>query len=219
MENNLNLLSRLMARVTITDTCWLWNGPVDKNGYGRMRVGGRKIKGVHRVSLEAHTGQVADGLLVCHHCDTPACVNPQHLYVGTALQNNRDKMQRGRGVFYHGEESGTSKLTEENVREIVRLYSTGEWRQADLASKYAVSNATIQLILSGKNWKHLDIAPFKGMRHAAKKTLRKLTADQQSSLVAEYIGGGISQMALAKKYGVSQQYVSLAVSKGSGHGR
>ena len=80
--------------------CWMWTGSVDKDGYGRMRGSIDKVvwsMRAPRASWECYVGLIPKGLMVLHHCDTPACINPQHLYLGTQAENGRDKKIRGRG--------------------------------------------------------------------------------------------------------------------------
>ena len=89
------LLERFFLKVKKTRKCWLWQGGIEKNGYGRIKIKGRKV-GVHRLSYELHQGPIVDGLFVLHRCDTPPCVNPEHLYLGTQKQNIRDCVSRER---------------------------------------------------------------------------------------------------------------------------
>lgn len=190
--------------------CWVWLGAKDRDGYGRMRIGDRRTMRAHRISYAIHHGDPGR-MLVCHHCDNPSCVNPDHLFLGTALDNNRDRVSKGRSNNARpGGANQSAKLTDDQAAAIAARYRAGGVRQVDLANEYGVSKSAIQLLLSGKNWKGLG-APVEGMRHAPKRSLRRLTDEARSALIAEYLAGGISQTALAEKYGVSQGYVSQAV--------
>lgn len=75
--------------------CWVWNGRVNHKGYGKASWNGKEAR-VHRVIYEHFHGAVPEGMQVCHHCDNPPCCNPEHLFVGTALDNEHDKLRKGR---------------------------------------------------------------------------------------------------------------------------
>jgi len=90
---------KFWSKVTKTDGCWMWGGVKTLKGYGIIRVGGRvdpKNLRAHRISWLLHNGPVPRGLMVCHHCDNPSCVRPDHLFVGTAVDNVHDSIKKGR---------------------------------------------------------------------------------------------------------------------------
>ena len=95
--------------------CWLWTGTCNPAGYGTIGKD-RRERLAHRVSWELHRGPIPDGLSVCHHCDVPRSVNPDHLFVGTDADNMADKTRKMRQHW--GEKKPTSKLTEGQVRAI-----------------------------------------------------------------------------------------------------
>lgn len=90
------LPERFWSKVEKTDACWLWRGGVKPNGYGRFVIGHSTQVYAHRFAWELTNGAVADGLFVCHHCDTPLCVRPDHLFLGTHTENMRDMLAKGR---------------------------------------------------------------------------------------------------------------------------
>ena len=84
-------------RVKKTQICWIWTGRFDGVGYGIIQLGrGEKRKGAHRASWELHYGKIPDGLMICHHCDNPSCVRPDHLFLGTQKDNLQDASRKGR---------------------------------------------------------------------------------------------------------------------------
>jgi len=139
--------------------CWLWNGLCDKNGYGLICVHRFKNEGAHRVSWRLHRGNIPSDLFVLHRCNTPACVNPAHLYLGSPMDNMRDKMRAGRWKGGSsprlGEKHHACKLTETQVIEILQQAYAGTPKLA-LARKYGISKSQIKTIASGKGWKHID---------------------------------------------------------------
>ena len=105
---NISLLQRLMAKVEITESgCWLWHGNFNNQGYGYIGVDYKK-KLVHRLSWELHFGPIPEGMQMCHRCDVPLCVNPGHLFIGTATDNVRDMFSKDRNGW-------TSRVYPENM--------------------------------------------------------------------------------------------------------
>lgn len=92
-------LDRFMGKVDASGDCWVWTGSVAPNGYGRFFLDG-KVVYAHRAAYELTHGTIPDGLYVCHHCDNPRCVQPDHLFLGTPSDNALDKVQKGRANPY-----------------------------------------------------------------------------------------------------------------------
>lgn len=129
-----------------TDECWLWRVGRTSKGYGHLRVNGQ-IERAHRVLYEMAVGPIPDGLVVRHDCDTPACVNPFHLRVGTQAENMRDAVERG--LFPTGEYNARTKLTADQIAEIRWRWSEGE-KQTDLAREFGVSSSHVSRICTWK---------------------------------------------------------------------
>ena len=100
-ECSSNDVERFWRYVRKTESCWLWEAYKNHDGYGRFWLNGRSVT-ASRFSYALAHGQIPDGLAVCHRCDTPACVNPNHLFLGTQSENIRDAFQKGRKVIPKG---------------------------------------------------------------------------------------------------------------------
>lgn len=134
------------------DDCWEWKSAITKAGYGLLSVNGVRIY-AHRISAELHGLDIKEKH-VCHKCDNPPCVNPNHLFVGTAKDNMCDAANKGRAVpppILFGEQNGCSKLTDEAVREI--RSSTEPSRK--LGKKFGVSKTNILRVRHGVIWGHV----------------------------------------------------------------
>lgn len=129
------------------DECWEWQGFKHK-GYGRIRIGANAV-GAHRVRYQLENGPIPDGLTVLHRCDNPGCNNPAHLFLGTNLDNNRDRDAKQRQA--RGDRAPTAKLTEDAVR---RLRS-GALNPSEAAAYYGVTDRTITAAKAGITWRHL----------------------------------------------------------------
>lgn len=136
--------------------CWEWQSNIQANGYGHMKHSGT-ARGVHRVSYEMHKGEIPKGAYVLHRCDNRCCVNPLHLFVGTALDNRIDMQGKKRHV--HGERVNTAKLTELQVIEIYAL-SDGGMGSPSIGKKYGISTTMAWNIKTGRSWSHLFNARY-----------------------------------------------------------
>ena len=137
------------------DSCWECNHCPDKDGYGRMCIDYKTIK-CHRLVYELTFGPIPDGLFVLHKCNNPKCCNPNHLYIGTAKENNNQCLGEGRFISSLGERNGQSKLTAQNIIDIKKLYSSGEYYQKDLGKIFGVKISQISRIINKKRWKHIS---------------------------------------------------------------
>ena len=131
--------------------CWEFLGCKSSNGYGGFQVDG-KLKLAHRISYQLTFGEIPKGKLVCHTCDNRMCVNPNHLFIGDYFINNRDCQDKGRHHTLYGENNGRSKLTNQQVLEIVYLYKNGNFTQRKLSRKFGVGVTAICDILNGNKW-------------------------------------------------------------------
>lgn len=139
--------------------CVEWIAYKNPQGYGVMGVGGTYYS-AHRLSWAwANSQNIPEGMFICHTCDNPPCVNPEHLWPGTALDNKRDCINKGRSFVPHqpgqkGSKNPIAKLTEDAVVDIRKLKAQG-WSYGQLAKKYGVKNVTVYHVVKRNNWKHV----------------------------------------------------------------
>ncbi len=135
--------------------CIPWVGGKNKAGYGRIGVGGREagVMLAHRVAYKLAFGPIPEGLLVCHHCDNPACVNPAHLFLGTDADNTADCVAKNRNV--KGERCQKNKLTEPTVILIRNRYASGDATQLQLANEYGIAQTLVSQVVRRLVWKHV----------------------------------------------------------------
>lgn len=163
--------ARFWAKVRKTDTCWLWTASLRNKGYGAFAYtdaqGNLVQDRAHRYSYELHVGPIPEGLFVLHKCDVPACVNPDHLFIGTKAENVRDMVAKGRHVpggthtevmnckYKRGERHHNAKLTAETVIGIRELHSAGDISLAELARRFGISQPSAYRIVKRLRWTHI----------------------------------------------------------------
>lgn len=178
------IAERFWSKVQKTDGCWIWTASRTLNGYGQIGNPDvpTRLSFAHRVSWELHFGPIPPGMYVCHHCDNPACVRPDHLFLGTAHDNHTDMVRKGRSTagdrnparlypdrvprgerhpwrlhperIPHGEQCGSAKLTESKVREIRQLADSGVPHSA-IARMFDVCQASVLKIARRQSWRHV----------------------------------------------------------------
>lgn len=157
-----NLAVRFWSRVVRGPGCWLWMGTTDTCGYGRLVVGSRtdgtrRLAGAHRIAYALAAGPIPAGGQVLHRCDTPACVRPDHLFLGTQADNIADMVSKGRqrGGSLRGEKNPTAKLTWAKVTEIRRLYANGGVSQRALGEMFGVEQTSVGFVVRGETWREV----------------------------------------------------------------
>jgi hypothetical protein len=159
------LKERFWEKVDIRseDECWEWIARTTPSGYGSFSING-KFASAHKMSWILAYGEIPKtkssdyrGTCVLHKCDNRKCVNPKHLFVGTHTDNMKDmeSKRRGKTTPQHGEHNPQSKLTESDVLEIRKKYSSGNYRLTDLARIYNIKFQTVSDIIRKRRWAYL----------------------------------------------------------------
>ncbi len=149
--------NRFYAKVLIpnNDGCMLWAGCLTPKGYGSFRVKGKDTH-ASRFSYLLHCGNIPKNLCICHKCDNPACVSPEHLFIGTQKQNVMDMIKKNRQNYAKGSKIGLSKLNEEKVKNIKNLIGEKKLSLSEVSKIFNVSIRNIYKILQGKIWRHVS---------------------------------------------------------------
>lgn len=142
--------------------CWIFTGAINDAGYGIVGMGrrGEPNDRSHRITYRHYCGSIPDGMFVCHSCDTPACCNPDHLFLGTNQDNVNDMVRKGRNSkpprnpHVVGSVHPGAKLHEDDIPEVRKLHAQG-LTQKQIAEKYNVCRQTISKVLLGRRFKHV----------------------------------------------------------------
>lgn len=152
MSKKASIEERFFDKVNKTDSCWLWTGSLTSRGYGSIGVDGKNVS-AHRLSYMLFNGDIPDGFVVCHSCDVPACVNPEHLWVGTASDNMKDMVAKNRHGITSKKRSHCKKgHSFEEFKPFVRMKTTG--RQA--GKEYRTCRECSRIYDIGRREKRLE---------------------------------------------------------------
>lgn len=157
MDEALSRRKDFEGRFRITPGCWIWNCGRDHCNYGRFYGAGKgKSQVASRFSYELYVGEIPDGMQILHRCDSPPCVNPDHLFLGTVFDNVVDKMNKGRHL--RGTMFSWAKLDEKKVQQI----RVDPRSQRVIAKDFGISRSAVSEIKTRKKWKHV---PEIGVNH------------------------------------------------------
>lgn len=148
------LIDRFNAKYQKDESgCWIWTASCAGKGYGQIKLPGtRRQIYAHRLSYLIHKGELPDAKHICHTCDNPKCVNPDHLFVGTSQDNHDDMKAKGRHTY--GEKSATVKSTTKEVLQMKAMIKAGV-PQTKIAALFGLHQTTISKINRAERWKHL----------------------------------------------------------------
>lgn len=138
-----------LSKIKKQDDCIIFTGSKDRDGYGKIQVNNHQYR-AHRLSWLLIHGNIPKNMCVCHICDVPDCINPDHLFLATNQENTADRNRKHRQCT--GDNMDRSKLSSTIVKEARELYSTGETSIRKLASKYGVCYATMREALTYRGW-------------------------------------------------------------------
>ena len=153
----MNTVEDFWKYINKTDTCWLWTGSHFSDGYGRFSFDGKRWL-AHRFMYKLVKGPLEDKE-VCHTCDNPPCVNPNHLFLGTHKENMQDAGRKRRmwHIGHHGINHPMAKLTEADVKDIYNKARAKNISQQSIANDYGITQQAVSDILARKIWTHVEV--------------------------------------------------------------
>lgn len=161
-ENPITLTTeqRFLLKVAVNKEtrCWEWTAHLMPDGYGRFQYGpkdGQIRVRAHRWSYEHWIGPIPDGMLVCHRCDNPVCVFPDHLFVGTSSENKQDEIRKGRNNPPRGTRNPRAVLSESLVQQIRSMYVPRRMSYRKIARELGVSEPAVKNVVQGITWRHV----------------------------------------------------------------
>jgi len=195
---------RFWKSVNKTDGCWLWISGVDPDGYGTFKgeCNGATYKRAHRYSYALHKGKIPTLLQVCHTCDVRACVNPDHLFLGTSSENQLDKVAKGRHRTVGGADHYRAILTEGQARAIL----DDPRPHTQIAISYNVARTTISSLKARHSWPQLGDA--KGVKAERISPRRGVSDKITPDMVREILASTDRGVDLAQRFGIKPQDVS-----------
>lgn len=184
--------------------CWEWIGAKSRGGYGRLKIENRPVQ-AHRFSWMIHFGDIPKGMYVCHKCDNPSCVNPNHLFLGDQSDNMRDMSEKGRSSDNRGEQNPNSKLTNDLVSDIRHLWDNGMTPKR-LSIKFGVPLGTINNIVFGYTWQHIPKCTKRVSNRGSRLTESDVNEIRRLGSLKV-----ISQSFIGKMFRISQSQVSKII--------
>lgn len=201
IESRKDWLPRFWTFVDRSGECWNWLGPVSWCGHGQFGIGTRKYY-AHRLSYLISHHEIPENAHICHHCDNARCVNPDHLYAGSALTNVRDAYARHRIIPVSGDRHHRTRIADSELATIRQRLLDGETAPT-IANDYGVSASTINRYWEGGT---------RGLQALPRRTTGKRGSDHSQSKLSDtdvrairqtYASGSASQRAIAQQYGMS----------------
>lgn len=146
-------IARFLAKVEKTDTCWIWTGCLNSDGYGNIKHQDRTIS-AHRMSYIIFCGEIPKGMSVCHKCDVRNCVNPSHLFLGTHADNMHDCSIKNRVRCQVGEKNNNAVLTANIVLQMREMYANG-LSFPEIQKIFNTRRTATRSAIKGITWKHV----------------------------------------------------------------